>query len=130
MTDKPDGSAIDEFIAAQEERFHEPLRQLRSIISSEAPGAEERISYQVPTFRYQHYMLVGFGVTRSACSFYTMSPNLVKRMASELEGHDYSGSTVHFPPDQPLPEELIRTIVRARVRENRERAAAKGKKKE
>jgi uncharacterized protein YdhG (YjbR/CyaY superfamily) len=37
---------------------------------------------------------------------------------------------VHFPPDQPLPEELIRTIVRARVRENRERAAAKGKKKE
>ena len=31
-------------------------------------------------------MLVSFGVTKHACSLYTMSPGLVKQMKAELRG--------------------------------------------
>jgi len=39
-------------------------------------------------------------------------------MADELRGVEVSGSTIHFTPDRPLPEELIVRILQARIREN------------
>lgn len=119
-------ATVDEYIAVQQPEFQQTLCDLRAIIRAEAPDAEERIAYRIPAYKL-HYMLVSFGVTRKACSFYTQSPDLVARMQDELQGQQVSGATIHFPPGEPLPETLIRTIVRARIRENEERVAAKRK---
>ena len=54
------------------------MERLRAIIQSEAPEAEELIAYQVPCFK-DRYLLVSFGVTKKACSFFTMSPELVAK---------------------------------------------------
>lgn len=113
--------SVDEYVTAQDPAFQPTLEELRAIIRAEVPEAEERIAYQVPAYKL-HYMLVSFGVTKTACSFYTQSPGLVRRMKEELKGQRVSGATLHFPPGEPLPEELIRKIVRARVQENEERA--------
>lgn len=117
---------VDEYIARQETEFQETLRTLRAIIRSEAPDVEERIAYQVPAYK-RHYMLVSFGVTKNACSFYVQSPPLVERMASELSGLRVSGATIHFQPGAPLPEAIIRKIVRERIREDDERFVARTK---
>jgi uncharacterized protein YdhG (YjbR/CyaY superfamily) len=117
-------TSVDEYIAAQEPDFQQTLRELRALIREEAPDAEERIAYQVPAYKL-HYMLVSFGVTKSACSFYTQSPALVEQMKEELRGVKVSGATLHFPPGQPLPEEPLRRLIRARIEENEARAAQK-----
>lgn len=106
-----------EYILLQPEKFRSMLEQLRDIILSEVPEAEEVISYGIPCFKY-HYMLVGIGVTKTACSFYTMNPELVKSMKKELADIKHSGSTLHFPSDNPLPENLIRKIIQIRIKEN------------
>ncbi|MEM9856931.1 MAG: DUF1801 domain-containing protein [Bacteroidota bacterium] len=110
---------ISDYITLQPEQYHEGLEQLRSIIKSEVPEAEELISYQIPSFKL-HYMLVGFGVKKDAISLYTMNPDLVKSMREELKTLviKNSGSTLHFPPGSPLPEEIIKKIVRTRTEEN------------
>ena len=113
---------VDDYIAAQPPAFQQTLQELRAIIRDEAPDAEERISYRVPAYKL-HYMLISFGVTKSACSLYTQSPGLVKRLAADLQGQTVSGATLHFPPDEPLPEDLIRKIVRERIKEDEARAS-------
>ena len=118
---------IDEYIAMQSEDFQPALHELRAIIRSVAPQAEELISYQVPSFKW-HYMLVGFGVSKKFCSLYPMSTSINQKMAEELRGIKLSGTTLHFTPDEPLPVELIKKIVLTRMQENEIKAALKKKK--
>ncbi|HTD93740.1 MAG TPA: DUF1801 domain-containing protein [Chitinophagaceae bacterium] len=115
---------FDEYLAMQPEELRAMLVPLRSIILSLAPDAVESISYQVPCFKY-HYMLVGLGITKDHCSLYTMSPSLVKKMKTELKGVRVSGATLHFSVGAALPVSLIKTIVKARMRENEQKAHAK-----
>jgi hypothetical protein len=46
-----------------------------------------------------------------------MSPALMEAMGEELKGVKLSGATIHFTPEEPLPRELIETIVSERARE-------------
>ena len=46
-----------------------------------------------------------------------MSPPLAKAMKKELQDYKVSGATIHFIPADPLPEELVRKIVLARVKD-------------
>lgn len=118
---------VEAYIAAQPPDFQPTLRELRALIRAEVPTAEEGISYGIPTFKY-HYGLVGFGVTKRAVSFYPMSSTLLPQLKPDLQGAKLSGTTLHFPPGEPLPAGLIQTIVRARMRENEARAALKPQK--
>ncbi len=116
----------DEFIARCAEPFRQTLEEMRGIIRSVLPGAEEKISYQAPCFRYNNAFVVGLNTTQKFCSLLVMSPPLVKKIADELTGVKVSGATLHFPPGQPLPEELIRKVVLARVAENAARKMVDG----
>lgn len=122
-----ESKSIDEYITMQPETFRPALYELRAIIKSVAPQAEELISYQVPAFKW-HYMLVGFGVNKKFCSLYPMSTSINKKMADELKGVKISGTTLHFTPDEPLPVELIKKIVVTRMQENEAKATLKKKK--
>ena len=108
---------FDHYVFLQPEQFRPSLVRLREIILSVVPQAEETISYQIPCFKYL-YMLVGVGTNKKFCSFYTMSPALVKEMANELKGIKVSGATIHFKPGEHLPVELIIKIVKARMIQN------------
>ncbi|EDM34723.1 hypothetical protein PBAL39_14239 [Pedobacter sp. BAL39] len=110
-------TTIDGYIAMQPAAFRDTLSSLRELIISTVPEAEEKISYQVPVFKY-HYSLVGMGVSKKYCSFYVMSPSIIKDLKEELKGIQVSGSTIHFRPQQALPEALIRKIVMLRKAEN------------
>lgn len=115
---------FDDYIGSQPPEYAATLKKLREIIRSAAPKATEMISYQVPVYK-QIYMLVGLGANKDYCSFYVMSPTLVKSLKSELKNVKVSGSTLHFPPGETLPAVLLKKIVKARIKENEERRAAK-----
>jgi uncharacterized protein YdhG (YjbR/CyaY superfamily) len=114
-------TTVDEYLATVPSDVHKVLQKLRHTIKSIVPEAEERIAYRIPIFRLQRD-LVGFSAQadpqRRLCSFYTMSPPLTKAMKKkDLQGYEVSGATIHFTPEKPLPEALVRKIVRARVKE-------------
>jgi uncharacterized protein YdhG (YjbR/CyaY superfamily) len=115
---------IDDYIAMQPEAFRPTLEELRAIIKSVVPKAEESISYQVPGFKH-HYMLVGIGANKKYCSLYTMSSTLTKELKDELKGVTVSGMTIHFLPGSKLPITLIKKIVKMRAKENETKAQAK-----
>jgi uncharacterized protein YdhG (YjbR/CyaY superfamily) len=116
-TDMPLPRTIDEYLFTLSEKQQEVLCTLWEIIKTIAPDVEEAISYQIPVFK-QNGMLVGFGAAKKHLSFYVMSMTLLEQYKEELQGYDYSGSTIRFSVDNPLPNELVEKIVRKRVEMN------------
>ena|SRR6266478_3870471 len=103
------------------------LEKIRSTIKNAAPGAEEAISYQIPTFKLKG-KLVHFAAFNRHIGFYPTSSGIAKFKA-ELAAYKSAKGSVQFPLDQAIPYKLISRIVKFRVKENLERAGAKEKKK-
>ena len=114
ITEEP--STVDEYLEVLTDDVREELQRVRSIILRTVPECRERIAYKICVFSLKRD-LVGFASQRNHCSFYTMSPNLVKKMKEELLDCRVSGATIHFSPRDPLPESLIVKIVGTRAEE-------------
>jgi uncharacterized protein YdhG (YjbR/CyaY superfamily) len=129
MENKKNGCAsIDAYIAAFPAEIQKMLKDLRATIHAAAPDAEERISYQMPTF-FLNGNLVHFAAFKNHIGFYP-APRGIEAFQEELSQYKGAKGSVQFPMDQPLPLKLIARIVKFRAAENRKKAEIKsGRKK-
>lgn len=116
-------ASIDEYIAGFPAEIQAKLQELRATIKAAAPGAEERISYQMPAF-YLKGNLVYFAAFKNHIGFFPTSSG-VAVFKDELSAYESSKGTIRFPLDQPLPLELVARIVKFRVAENLKKAEMK-----
>jgi uncharacterized protein YdhG (YjbR/CyaY superfamily) len=118
---------IDEYIAGFPQDVQAILEKIRATIREAAPGAEEAIKYQIPTFTLKGN-LVHFGAFKKHIGFYP-TPTGTEEFENELSVYEGAKGSVRFPLDKPIPYDLIVQIVRFRVKENLEKAQAEGKKR-
>ncbi len=118
--------SINDYISKFPPEIQEKLNHLRKVIKESAPGAEEKISYQMPTFAL-HGNLVHFAAYDHHIGFYP-APSGIDEFKQELSGYKWAKGSVQFPLDKPLPYELISKIVKFRVAENIKQAKGKLKK--
>jgi len=123
QTDKTTPANIDEYIANFPEYIQEILQKIRRIIHETAPEAQEKISYQMPTF-FLNGNLVHFAAFKNHVGFYP-TPSGTEKFKKEIAAYKAAKGSIQFPLDQPIPYELITKIVKFRVKEN----LAKAKKK-
>ena len=126
-TDQKTPKTIDEYIAGFPHEVQEILEKIRKTIRTAAPDAEETIKYRMPTFTLKGN-LVHFAAFRKHVGFYPV-PTGIEGFRNELSVYEGGKGSVKFPLDKPIPLDLIGKIVEFRVKENLERAEAKGKKK-
>lgn len=107
---------IDEYIAGFPPNVQAILQQIRATIHQTAPNAQEAIKYGIPTFTLKGN-LVHFGAYKGHIGFYP-TPGGIEAFQDELAPYVVAKGTVRFPLDQPIPYDLIRRIVEARVQEN------------
>jgi uncharacterized protein YdhG (YjbR/CyaY superfamily) len=110
----PTFATVDDYIAAQSAEARLRLRELRAIIRAAVPEAAEIISYGLSAYRLSGRPVAHFGAAKRRCALYGGVPDA---FADELRGFDTSKGTVRFPLDKPIPEELVRKLVLARVAE-------------
>lgn len=115
-------SAIDDYIAGYPENIQALLKTMRATIRAAAPEAREKISYQMPAFVLDGN-LVYFAGWKTHIGFYPGAS--VEPFKDELAGYKVDKGTIRFALDRPLPVDLISRIVKFRVAQNRERAAAR-----
>ena len=120
MVRKPE--TVDQYLADVSEDKRAALEKLRKTIRAAAPRAEECISYGIPSYRLNGY-LVGFGAGKHHCSFYPGTA--LKDFADELGEYETSKGTIRFQPQKPLPASLVRRIVKARMEQNAKRESEK-----
>ena len=121
-------NSIDEYIATFPEDIQAILEAVRATIKAAAPEAQEKISYQMPTF-FLNGNLVHFAAFKKHIGFYP-APRGIEAFKDELSVYKGAKGSVQFPLDEPMPLELISRIVHYRVAENLKKAAPKsGKRK-
>jgi uncharacterized protein YdhG (YjbR/CyaY superfamily) len=122
---KPTG--IDDYISKFPDDVQAVLEKVRETIRQAAPEATETISYMMPAFR-QHGILVYFAAWEKHIGMY---PPISGNKTLEKAIARYAGpkGNLQFPLDEPIPYELIEKLVKLRVRQDSEKAAAKRKKK-
>ncbi len=116
---------VDKYLAAVPKEKRATLEKLRRTIRTVVPEAEEVIWYQIPTFKFQGRPLVSFAAFKNHCSLFPMSLAIIRAHEDELKSYLTSKGTVRFTSDRPLPDALVKKIVRERIRENQARAPKK-----
>jgi uncharacterized protein YdhG (YjbR/CyaY superfamily) len=119
-------TSIDEYIATFPEEIQKILEEIRATIKAAAPDAEEKISYQMPTFILKGN-LVHFAAFKKHIGFYPV-PTGIEKFKKELSVYEGAKGSVQFPLDKPIPYGLISKIVKFRVKENLKKAETKGRK--
>ena len=111
---------VDEYLAGTPEPARSTLTHIRRVIQSVVPKeTTEVISYRIPMFKFNG-MLVGYAAFSKHCSLFPTGSGVIEKFAKELKGYKTSRGTIQFPSDKPLPDALVKKIVRERVKENRE----------
>lgn len=120
-------NSIDEYIATFPKETQKILEELRAAIKKVAPDAEEKISYQMPTF-FLKGNLVHFAAYKNHIGFYP-TPSGIEAFKKELSVYEGAKGSVQFPINKPLPLKLVRKLVKFRVAENMKNAQMKLSKK-
>jgi uncharacterized protein YdhG (YjbR/CyaY superfamily) len=115
MSDKPANS--DEYLATLAGGQRAALQELRDIIRAVAPGAGEGFSYGMPMFRLDGKPLVWYAAWKRHYGLYPLSAAMLQAHAADVEGYETSRGTIRFPASRPLPLDLVRKLVEARIAE-------------
>jgi uncharacterized protein YdhG (YjbR/CyaY superfamily) len=127
MPKPPKPKDIDSYISQFPADVQAVLQKVRATISQAAPEAKEVISYQMPAFK-QHGILVYFAGWKKHIGLY---PPISGDKSLEKAIARYAGpkGNLQFPLDEPIPYDLIERIVKLRVKQDAEKAAAKRRKR-
>ena len=107
-------TSIDEYIATFPESVQKIMKQLRKTIKAAAPGVEEAISYNMPTFNLNGKYLVYFAGWKTHIAFYG-APRGNAEFKEDLSAYETGQGTLKFPLDKPMPFDLITKIVKFRL---------------
>ena len=117
---KPGFNSIDEYIQTFPEDIQKILQEVRATIKAAAPDAEEKISYQMPTF-FLKGNLIHFAAFKNHIGLYP-TPSGTEAFKHELSIYQGAKGSVRLPIDKPMPLKLISKIVKFRVAENLKKA--------
>ena len=108
---------IDAYFAAAGEPKRSTLEEMRRRILAVVPDAEQTISYACPAFKVQGKVVAGLAAFKNHLSYLPHSGSTLGAVADQIKGYSGTKSALHFAVDEPLPPELVRTLVEARLRE-------------
>jgi uncharacterized protein YdhG (YjbR/CyaY superfamily) len=107
---------VDTYISQFDNEVKERLKEIRTLIVTEVPEAEEGIMYGLIGYKLNKKPLIYFGAFSKHIGFYA-TPRGHKQFVAELSHYKQGKGSVQFPLDQPLPIKLIKRIVQCRKAE-------------
>lgn len=108
---------IDEYLATLTGEQRTVLEELRTAIRDTAPGADEGFSYRMPAFTLAGKTLVWYAAWKRHYSLYPIGAAILRAHADEVDGYEVAKGTIRFPASRPLPLDLVRKLVQARIAE-------------
>ncbi len=121
-------TSVEEYLADCDEVGRERLETIRSIVREVAPDAGERISYAIPAFTVDGKVFVFMAAWKEHVSLYPL-PQGDPEIDAALAAYAVSKGTVKFRHRDPLPLDAVRLVVEAKLRDARDRAAQRPRKR-
>ena len=101
---------VDQYIEAQEEAVQPRLNEVRQLLRTALPDAQEKISWSMPTL-WKGRNIIHFAASKKHLGLYP-GGEATTVFADQLAGYDVSKGTIRLPYDRPLPKDLIADIAR------------------
>jgi uncharacterized protein YdhG (YjbR/CyaY superfamily) len=120
-----DSRSVDAYIARHPPATQAILQRVRGALRKALPGAEEMISYQIPTYKLHGGHVVYFAGWKEHYSLYPVGERLVAALRGDLAPYEVNKGTIRFPLSGPVPVRLIGRIARLLAKEAAARATAK-----
>lgn len=108
---------VDAYIANAVSEARPIMKQLREIITSTVPEAEEGISWSVPIYKY-HGILAGFDVATHHVSFGADALQSEDRELLKEKGYKTGKKTIQIMFDQKVPGAVIKKILKEQAKIN------------
>lgn len=107
---------VDDYIASFPAGTQKHLMDVRKAILEAAPTAEEGFGYKMPSYKVGGKALVYFAGYAKHVGFYSMGVGQ-DVFADELSKYKMGRGSIQFPLTEPMPLELIKKIVRLKLKE-------------
>ena len=107
-------STVDDYIARFPRSVQEILSEIRRTMHAAAPGADETISYNIPTITLDGHSLVYFAGWSRHVSVYPI-PDGDDVYETEVAPYRSGASTAKFVLGQPIPYDVIARITKLLV---------------
>ncbi|MFK7775225.1 MAG: iron chaperone [Saprospiraceae bacterium] len=113
---------VDEYILNSPEESREIMDELREIIKSTIPKAEERIAWNVPNYKLNG-VLTGFAAYSKHISLGFSEGGLSdeERKMFESEGYKTGKGTIQIKFDQKVPKDIIKQTLKSHAKLNLEK---------
>jgi len=102
--------SVDDYISTFPPDVQAVLQAVRRTIHAAAPGAQESISYQIPTFTIGGRPVVYFAGWKKHISIYPV-PELDQSLERQVTPYLSGKGTAKFLLAKPIPYELITVLV-------------------
>ena len=116
---------VDAYIASSAREARPKLKEIRKIIKSTIPQAEEKISWGVPFYKYRG-LLAGFATFKNHVTFglVTVLQSKDRKMLEE-KGYTTGKKTIQIRFDQKVPTTAVKQILKAKAKMNEAKRAMK-----
>jgi uncharacterized protein YdhG (YjbR/CyaY superfamily) len=106
--------SVGEYIRSKPANQQRVLKQVRAAIRKALPGAEECLSYRMPTYRLGSLPVVYFAGWKDHFSVYPVTDALIAALGDEAAKYKISKGTLRFSYSEPVPKDLIERIAKFR----------------
>lgn len=112
MVDKEINNYLRSMTLEQKKEY----QRIKKIIKDVFPNATEQISYGIPTFRNEGRAVLHFGVFKDHLSLFPGS-GAIELLKNRLSNYKLSKGTIKYKVDKPIPEALVRDILKINLEE-------------
>ncbi len=102
---------IDAYLASVAPERRAALERIRTLAHELVPGAEETISYRMPTLTLHGKPFLGFAARAHHIGIYPFSGRVLPEMRDDLRAYEYSRGALRVPYDLPLSKALLKKII-------------------
>lgn len=107
---------VDEYLAGAPEPQRTTLVDLRALLLTILPDADEGMSYGIPSLLVRGVPVAGYAYATRHCSYFPHSGSVIDQVEPELlDGYDWAKGTLRFPTDRAPDETLIRRLLEIKL---------------
>jgi uncharacterized protein YdhG (YjbR/CyaY superfamily) len=113
---------VDDYLASLDPEDRAAVSRVYDVVRDTLPDAEQGKSYGMPALTYRGKALIAVMRTKKHIAVYPFSGRVPQVVAAGLtdaaaQALEFDKGTIRFQPETPLPDDIIRAIVAARVAE-------------
>lgn len=125
---KTDYKSIDEYHQKFPQHTQNAMTKIRILIHELIPNVEETISYQIPCFKYQGYLIYYAAYAKHISISYPFSSAFLEKFSEDLKGYKLSKAAWQLPLNKPMPIAIIQKMIKFRKEENEQLFSYKNQK--